>query len=67
MSKIRQRYDDEFRKNAVRLSCATTKTKRSTSWDSPQHDLSLAEDLCGERRDRPQSKETAAEAAAGAR
>jgi len=25
MSKIRQRYDDEFRKNAVKLSYATTK------------------------------------------
>jgi hypothetical protein len=24
MSKIRQRYDDEFRKNAVKLSYATT-------------------------------------------
>lgn len=26
MSKIRQRYDEEFRKNAVKLSYATTKT-----------------------------------------
>ena len=26
MFKIRQRYDDEFHKNAARLSCATTKT-----------------------------------------
>jgi len=25
MSKIRQRYDDEFRKNAVKLSYVTTK------------------------------------------
>ena len=26
MSKIRQRYDEEFRRNAVKLSYATTKT-----------------------------------------
>ena len=37
MSKIRQRYDDEFRKNAVRLSCATTKTMREFCEDLGIH------------------------------
>ncbi len=31
MSKIRQRYDDEFRKNAVKLSYVTTKPLRSSA------------------------------------
>ena len=37
MSKIRQRYDDEFRKNAVKLSYATTKPIKEfcASWYSP--------------------------------
>ncbi len=51
MSKIRQRYDDEFRKNAVKLSYAQLRHYKAhvgvlrRSRYSPQHDLSLAENL----------------------